>query len=117
MSNKRGDLAVPPPKPGEYKIRFGARDVGVGWQALCAEAPTNTADAWFTMRTGPAPAVQTSRHHQLKYDLATAFFNGKDRDQWQIEVTSGGRVWYVVEEERKTVWLLHAAAKHPKRTE
>ncbi|MEV7506480.1 hypothetical protein AB0O57_00810 [Streptomyces sp. NPDC091201] len=53
----------------------------------------------------------------MKYDLATAFYNGKDRDQWQIEVTSGGRVWYVVEEERKTVWLLHAAAKHPKRTE
>ncbi|WP_229860484.1 hypothetical protein [Streptomyces litmocidini] len=53
----------------------------------------------------------------MKYDLATVVFDGKRRDQWQIEVTSGGRVWYVVDEERKIVWLLHAASRHPKKTE
>ncbi|MEW5658314.1 hypothetical protein ABGT92_23710 [Streptomyces cinereoruber] len=117
MSNKRGDFVVPPPKPGEYKIRFGVKGVGTGWQELCAEAPSNTADAWFTMRTEPAPTLQTARHHRLKYDLATVVFEGKSRDQWQIEVTSGGRVWYVVDEERKIVWILHAASRHPKKTE
>lgn len=117
MSPKRGDEVVPPPAKGEYKIRFGTSKAVSGWEDLGNEAPGNTAKAWHMMRTDPAPAQPTDRHHRLKADLATVHFNKKDRDQWQIEVTTGGRVWYVVEEERKIVWLLYATAKHPKRTE
>lgn len=51
------------------------------------------------MRTDPCPVKQTERHHQLKYDLAEVAFRGKRLPQRQIEVTGGGRLWYLVEKE------------------
>jgi mRNA-degrading endonuclease RelE of RelBE toxin-antitoxin system len=33
-----------------------------------------------------------------------------------VEVTGGGRIWYLVDEETRTVWVVQASTKHPKRT-
>jgi hypothetical protein len=68
------------------------------------------------MRANPRPA-KDSRHTRLHGDLATKLFEGRDLEQWQIEVTGGGRVWYAVDDEKRTVWLTHAATRHPKVTE
>lgn len=37
--------------------------------------------------------------------------------QWQIEVTSGGRIWYLLDEEKHVVWVQMASTRHPKATE
>ncbi len=37
--------------------------------------------------------------------------------RWRIEVTSGGRIWYLVDEERRTVRIDYASPRHPKGTE
>jgi hypothetical protein len=37
--------------------------------------------------------------------------------QWQIEVTGAGRIWYLVDDDRKTVWIVEARTGHPKATE
>ncbi|MGI5503244.1 hypothetical protein [Lentzea sp. CA-135723] len=61
--------------------------------------------------------MNTTRHHRLKGDLARLDVDGVERDQWQYEVTAGGRIWFVVLEERKTVWVTRAGTGHPKLTD
>ncbi|MGQ4618100.1 hypothetical protein [Nocardia sp. R7R-8] len=34
-----------------------------------------------------------------------------------IEVTGGGRVWYLVDTRRRTLWIKAAGTGHPKTTE
>jgi hypothetical protein len=38
-------------------------------------------------------------------------------EQWQYEVTGGGRIWYLVDKANRTLWLRYAGAAHPKDTE
>jgi hypothetical protein len=34
--------------------------------------------------------------------------------QWQYEITSGGRIRYVVDDDKRTVWLVYASPRHSK---
>ncbi|OIJ67203.1 hypothetical protein [Streptomyces mangrovisoli] len=117
MSPKKGDRVAPPPGRGEYDVRFGETRAVEGWREVCNKAPGNAAKAWAHMRTDPRPVEQTERHHQLKYDLAEVTFRGKRLPQWQIEITGGGRLWYLVDEESRKVWLVYASLRHPKATD
>ncbi|WP_242002169.1 hypothetical protein [Kribbella steppae] len=38
-------------------------------------------------------------------------------DQWQYEVTGGGRIWYLVDPDKRTVWISYAGTGHPKVTD
>ncbi|WP_329449578.1 hypothetical protein OG894_00955 [Streptomyces sp. NBC_01724] len=38
-------------------------------------------------------------------------------DRWQIKVTAGGRIWYLLDAERRTVWIDHASTGHAKATD
>jgi hypothetical protein len=49
--------------------------------------------------------------------LATHDFGGRKLEQWEIEVTGGGRIFYLVDDDRHTVWVVHAGAGHPKVTQ
>lgn len=115
MSAKRGDRAAPPPRPGEFDVRFATTEAAKGWDALCQQAPGNTAEAWQTMRTAPCPAVHTSRHKPLKGSLGRHNFRGRTLEVWQIEVTGGGRIWYVLDDH--TVWIRLAGTGHPRATD
>ena len=42
---------------------------------------------------------------------------GKVLDQWQYEVTSGGRIWYCPDPAARIVWITYASTAHPKATE
>lgn len=35
---------------------------------------------------------------------------------WQIEVTSGGRIWYLLDTDKRTVWVTFAGTAHPRPT-
>lgn len=71
------------------------------------------------MRTdpGPGPGKPTNRHHALKGELAFGSYRGRALPQWQIEVTGGGRIWYLLDAENRTAWLVLASTGHPKATE
>lgn len=116
MTAKRGDRVAPPPGPGEWDVRYGKKEALAGWEDLCRQAPTNTATAWRALRTNPTPQP-TPRHHPLRGELASALCQGRPLPQWQIEVTGGGRLWYVVDTEKRTVWITLASTGHPKQTE
>lgn len=115
---KRGDRVAPPPTQGEWDVRFGTNEAAKGWEELSSAAPRNTAVAWRLMRTdpGPGPGKPNPRHHRLKADLAAGTHGGRELPQWQIEVTGGGRVWYLLDEDKHTVWMRYASVAHPKQT-
>lgn len=118
MSPKRNDPVAAPTLDGEWRIRYGSTEAVDGWRELENRAASNLRDAWATMRhnPGPGPGRPTSRHHQLKGGLATGTHGGRTLPRWQIEVTGGDRVWYLLDTDTRTVWVEYAGA-HPKATD
>lgn len=116
MTPKRKDRVAPPPGPDEWDMRFATSDAAKGWEELCRQAPHNLRRAWETLRTDPCPSP-TPRQHQLKGSLAIGTFDGRHLPCWQYEVTGAGRIWYLVDDERRTVWVQAASTGHPKATE
>jgi hypothetical protein len=114
---KRGDRAAPPPAPDGWDVRFASGEAAAGWEQLCGAAAGNMRRAWLDISSDARPVVQTPRHHRLKYDVATASYKGVEMRQWQYEVTAGGRIWYLVDEERRIAWITLASVGHPKATD
>lgn len=69
------------------------------------------------MSTHPAPNPPTERHHRMKGGMKSGTFEGRSLPLWQLEVTSEARVWYLLDDERRTVWIVGAGTAHPKATE
>jgi hypothetical protein len=42
---------------------------------------------------------------------------GVVREQWQCEVSGAARVWYAVDDDDQTVWLIAASVAHPRKTD
>lgn len=118
MSPKKNDPIAPPTIGAEWHVRYFATAAANGWQELENRAANNLRAAWETMRHGPGSASEASvgRHHPLKRPLATGVRGGRVLPRWQIEVTGGDRVWYLLDVEQRTVWVDYAGA-HPKATE
>jgi hypothetical protein len=116
VSPKRLDRAAPPPVGGEWDVRFGTSEAAKGWDALCAHARANTRDAFELMRSGPRPP-EDATHYRLRGELSTRIFGGRALEQWQIKVSSSGRIWYLPDDSKRTVWVIKATPSHPKETE
>jgi hypothetical protein len=112
---KRRERIAPPPRPGGWDFRYATSDAVSGWAKVCAAAPGNARTAWERITSDPR--AQTDRQHPLKGSLGTRTINGETLEQWQYEVTGGGRLWYCIDDRRKTVWLTGATPGHPKATE
>lgn len=111
---KRGDRVAPPPAMGEWDLRFGDNAAVDGWEQLCSHAPGPVLAAWATLRTDPRH--RGVRQHPLRGDLATRSIAGRVLDQWQLEVTGAGRIWYAIDDERRLVVLTLATVGHPTST-
>lgn len=112
---KRRERIAPPPTKGGWDFRYGTSDAAKGWEKVCASAPGNARAAWERITTDPR--MRTDRQHPLRGRLASRTVNGETMEQWQYEVTGGGRLWYVIDDGNKTVWLTEAMPGHPKATE
>jgi len=117
VSPKRGDRAAPPSRPDEYDLRFANNETAKGWDELCRQVPSSIRTAFDTIRANPCPAPPNKRQHRLRYELAWGIHNGKRLEQWQYEVTGGGRIWYLINHDARTVWLTYAGTGHPKVTD
>lgn len=117
MSPKRGDRVTVPPPEGEWDVRFGTSDAVTGWEELCRLALANTRRCLEILRADPRSGANHDRQHRLRGDLASHRHNGRDLEQWEYEVTSGGRVRYVIDDACHGVWLVHASPRHPKDTD
>lgn len=117
MSPKRGDRAAPPTVGTEFEIRFATADAATGWEQLAAQAPANLRRAYESIRSDPRVATNPDRHHRLKGALGSADWKGATLERWQFEVTSGGRLWFLIDDDQRTVWITYAGTGHPKATE
>ncbi|MDA3655963.1 hypothetical protein [Mycobacterium xenopi] len=117
MSPKRGERVAPPAAWGQWELRFATSEAVKGWESLCQQAAANTATAWNELRSRPQSPAPTPRHHRLKGRLASGMHGGVEMEQWQYEVTGGGRIWYLVDVDKRTLWLRHAGPGHPRETE
>jgi len=116
VSPKRLDRVAPPPVQAEWEVRFGTSEAAKGWDDLCAQIPENTRAAFEMMRSNPRPPADGT-HYQLRDDLATRDFQGRRLEQWQVAVSGSGRIWYLPDDSKRTVWLVYASTAHPKQTE
>ncbi|MCU1641836.1 MAG: hypothetical protein JWN03_2111 [Nocardia sp.] len=117
MSPKRGDRAAPPALHTEFEIRFATSEAATGWEQLAQQAPSNLRRAFEAMRADPRDGTNPDRHHRLKGSLGSANWKGAALERWQYEVTGGGRISYLVDDERRTAWITYAGTGHPKSTE
>jgi hypothetical protein len=108
---------APPPAPGEWDLIFGTNDAAKGWDDLVQQSPGTLLEAWRLMRTDPIPSAPSSRQHRLKGSLAFGTYRGRPLAQWQIEVTGGGRIWYLVDASSHRVLVMYASTRHPKATD
>ncbi|WP_369182744.1 hypothetical protein [Streptomyces sp. Y1] len=96
-------------------MRAADRQAHAGWQQLLKQVPENLDRAWVAITGEPRRVDQ--RQHPLKGTLGTAKVAGALLEQWQYEVSGGGRIWYAIDDERRTLWITRAGAGHPKQTE
>ncbi|WP_326560628.1 hypothetical protein [Micromonospora sp. NBC_01796] len=117
MSPKRGDRVAPPPTGAEYDLRFANSSAADGWEDLARQAPANLRRAHDAIRANPRAMTTPERHHRLKGSLASGVWKGQTHERWQYEVTGGGRVWYLIDDERRTAWIIYAGPGHPRQTD
>lgn len=117
MTGKRGDRVAPPGKPGGWEARFATSNAAKGWEDLCRVARASTWEAWIVLTERPTEPENRERQHRLRGSRKDHTHAGKVLEQWQYEVTSGGRIWYCPDHEMKTVWVIAAGTGHPKETE
>lgn len=117
MTAGRGDRAAPPAPEGRWEVRFADAASAKGRESLVQQARENTYRAWIIMRTNPGPTTETPRHHRLRGVLAQGIHRGRTCEQWQIEVTGGGRIWYLMDTTRDTCWITLAGTGHPRATD
>jgi hypothetical protein len=84
--------------------------------ARVGEYPVLPGDTSLSTAFGKKPQPAASAARGLG-DASAQRHNGRDLEQWEYEVTSGGRVRYVIDDQDHTVWLLHASPRHPKDTD
>jgi hypothetical protein len=116
VSPKRLDHVAPPPVGDEWSVRFGTTEAAKDWYELWARASVKTREAYELMRANPRPPRDES-HYRLSGDLGTRIFGDKVLEQWQIKVGGGARIWYLPDDEKRTVWVVYAGVAHPKETE
>lgn len=117
MSPKRGERVAPPAARGRWELRFATTEAAKGWEELSRTAPANALVAFEELSQRESAPTPTSRHHRLKGDLATGVHRGEAMEQWQYEVTSGGRIWYLVDSGSHILWFKYASTSHPKITD
>ncbi|MEU5153141.1 hypothetical protein [Glycomyces sp. NPDC021274] len=117
MSPKRGDRIAPPPTEHEYDLRFADAAAVKGWEDLERQVSANLRRAWDVLRTDPRSKTNPTRQHRLKGELGTGTCKGVVCERWQYEVTGGGRLWYLIDDDSRTVWLVFAGTGHPKLTD
>jgi hypothetical protein len=86
-----------------------------GWDDICQQLPEAAARVFDFLRA--TPRQYSERNHRLKGRLGTGFLGSRELERWQNEVTGGGRVISLIDDENRTVWFEAAGLGHPKITE
>ncbi len=92
----RNSRLARPTRTTEWVIEAINSRVEEDWDKLCAVEPNAAATAWDQLSTDPT--AFSSRQTRMKGSLGTGTYEGQQYERWQYEVTSGGRIWYFVDD-------------------
>ncbi|MBI2375537.1 MAG: hypothetical protein HYV07_16195 [Deltaproteobacteria bacterium] len=116
MTGKRDRVPRPQSTTG-WVLRFQSKDAADGWEELSRQLSNATGVAYDHISQEPRSHARPDRQHRLKGDYGSRVFDGRSLEQWQYEVSGAARVWYVIDDDKKTVWITDASVGHPKKTE
>jgi hypothetical protein len=102
-------------RPNPWLVRAADRQAFQGWQQLLRAARDSLDRAWVAITSDPRRVDQ--RQHPLKGALGVVKVAGAALEQWQYEVTGGGRIWYAIDDDNRTLWITQAGTGHPKQTD
>ncbi len=119
-----GDI-VRPVRPGNWSVVARSKSVAADWRELCNQAAGEGQRVYDQLQTDPK-RDDGDRQHPLEGKPGRGIFEGVPYVRWQIDITSGGRIWYFVDEtssgtgqRRRTGTVIIDAVHpgHPKSTE
>lgn len=88
---------VRPARTNEWQILAADKGVAEDWDRWAKQEPNALAVAYDQLATNPTQF--SSRQRKLEGSaMGTGVYEGKTLDRWQYEVTSGGRIFYFVDE-------------------
>jgi hypothetical protein len=114
-----------PVRPGAYEVKARSRKVAAAWQELTNQAPGEGQRVYDQLASDPL-RDDGDRQHPLEGNAGVGAFDGATYTRWQIDITSGGRIWYFVDQRETgaknnsragTVIIDQVHAGHPKSTE
>lgn len=68
------------------------------------------ATGWPHLQSAP----NTISGSRTKGSLAGGLWKGQTHERWQYEVTGGDRIRYLIDDERRSVWITYAGSAHPR---
>jgi hypothetical protein len=98
-------------------LRFATKSASEHWARLCNIAAGNCAEMHARLTADPRHRVNPDRHHQLKGELKSKPHGGRELEQWQYEITGAGRVWFLIDDTKRRVWLTEITLGHPSKTD
>jgi hypothetical protein len=105
-------------RPGAWRLIFNDNSAAEGWQDLCALAPGNMQGVYDHLSKDPRDRTsKAGRVCRLLGQLSTRDVKGSTLEQWQWEVTGGGRLWYCPDDPKRIVHIMRASVGHPKETD
>lgn len=113
----RGARVPAPPTGDQWDLRFADKKAARNWEQLCNAAATNCAATHAQLTKDPRQAVNPSRHHRLHGSLGTGKHGSRELEQWQYEITGSGRIWFLIDDDQRKVWLTLVESGHPSKTD
>jgi hypothetical protein len=93
----RDEPIVRPVRTDEWQILAADKGVAEDWDRWAKQEPNALAAAYDQLAIDPTQF--SSRQRKLEgRAMGTGVYEGKTFDRWQYEVTSGGRIFYLVDD-------------------
>lgn len=97
MSEPEETFAVRRPvRPGNWDVAARSKKVAGLWDELANQFAGECQRVYDQLQSDPM-YDDGDRQHPLEGEKGRGSFQGRSLRRWQIDVTSGGRVWYLVD--------------------
>jgi hypothetical protein len=93
----RDEPIVRPARTDEWLVVAADKGVAEDWERWAKQEPNALAATYDKLATDPT--AFSSRQRKLEgRSMGSGVYEGKTLERWQYEVTSGGRVFYLVDD-------------------
>lgn len=115
-----------PARPGSYVLVAANQRAASEWKQMCNQLPGAMQVIYDRLTSEPDSVVPGRQDKLAGSKVALTMYKGEDHRRWQIDVGSGGRLFYIIDKTPQgagkrlisgTVVIQAVSAGHPKSTE